>query len=57
MTKTELLHEIQKAIEYQLNAAEEYLREGNTHEYSAWLQRAQVLGWAKARLERLDSLE
>ena len=57
MTKTELLQEIQEAIEYQLNAAEEYLRDGNTHEYSAWLQRAQVLGWAKARLERLDSLE
>ena len=57
MTKTELLHEIQEAIEYQANAAEAYLRDGNTNVYSTWLQRAQVLGWAMARLERLDSLE
>lgn len=57
MTKTELLHEIHEAIEYQANAAEACLRDGNTHQYSAWLQRAQVLGWAMARLERLDSLE
>lgn len=56
MTKTELLAEIREAANDQMRAAEE-VKPVNVHQYSAWCQRAQVLGWALARLERLDSLD
>lgn len=57
MTKTELLQELKEAAEYQMRAAEGYLKQGNRDEYVHWCGRAQVLGWALARLERLDSLD
>lgn len=57
MTKTELLKEFQEAALLQLENAERCLREGRIEQSNAWQQRAQVLGWAKARLERLNSLE
>ncbi len=57
MTKAELLKEFQEAALLQLENAERCLREGRIEQSNAWQQRAQVLGWAKARLERLDSLE
>lgn len=57
MTKTELLQELKEAADYQMRAADGYLKQGNREEHVHWCGRAQVLGWALARLERLDSLE
>ena len=56
MSKSELMEKIRESIGLQMRNADSY-KSVNVHAYSAWCQRAQVLGWALAWVEKLDSLE